>query len=432
MNVYTFITPIVLVLLIAEIIYSIKTKNGMYPFQDTVTNLATGIGNQCVNLAVAFFVYKWYGWLFQFAPWEIPATWYYLLLLLILQDFIFYWFHRTGHTINIFWAAHMPHHSSEELNLSVGIRASFTQRLFQFLFFDWILVLIGFSPEMVYAMAAVHLLLAYWHHTQVIKNLGWFEKYFVTPSHHRVHHGVNPQYIDKNYSEFLIIWDKMFGTFEPEEEEICYGITHPPRTWDPIFINFQYWKQLWDDAVAAPYWWDKIRLWFMPLGWRPRGLRTEEDVRKRIGYTRAEQVKYVSKQFKNIRPYIIVQITLGLAFLMVTINLSLPLTYIQRGILSAGIFAMIVSWGGLLQAKTWALSMEVFRILFMSISLVVILNHAGIAEWTGWTTILTGLLAGLSILYLSFFIKKDQLEDGALVKAQNERPEVMTRAEVVN
>lgn len=409
MNVYAFITPIVLILLVAEIIYSVKAKNGLYPFQDTVTNLATGIGNQCVNLAVAFFVYKWYGWLYQFAPWQIPPTWYFLLLLLLLQDFIFYWFHRIGHTINIFWAAHMPHHSSEELNLSVGIRASFTQRLFQFLFFDWILVLIGFSPEMVYAMAAVHLLLAYWHHTQLIKKMGWVEKYFVTPSHHRVHHGVNPQYIDKNFSEFLIVWDKLFGTFEEEKEEVCYGITHPPRTWDPIFINFQYWKQLWDDALAAPYFWDKIRLWFMPLGWRPRGLPPYE--KKRIGYTRAEQTKYVSKQFKNLRPYMIFQMVLALVFLFLTINLSLPFSYIDRIVMSIGIFMMIISWGGLLQAKAWALSLEVFRLLFMGISLVVILHHAEIAHWTGWTTIMTGLAIGISILYMSFYIKKGQLEE---------------------
>jgi len=408
MNVYTFIAPIVLVLLIAEIIYSVKTKNGLYNFQDTVTNLATGIGNQCVNLAVAFFVYKWYGWLYQFAPWQIPATWYSLLILLLLQDFVFYWFHRLGHTINIFWAAHMPHHSSEELNLSVGIRASFTQRLFQFLFFDWILVLLGYSPEMVYAVAAVHLLLAYWHHTQVIKNLGWFEKYFVTPSHHRVHHGVNPQYLDKNYSEFLIIWDKMFGTFEPEEEEVCYGVTHPPRSWDPIFVNFQYWKQLWDDAVAAPYWWDKIRLWFMPLGWRPRGLETKKGP---VGYTRKEQIKYHSKQFKNISPYIIFQIALGLAYMMITINMSLQISPVDRFVLSAGLFMMIIAWGGLLQGKKWALTLEVLRLLFMAASLVIIFNNTGIAPWTGWTTILTALLTGISIIYLSFYIKKDQLEE---------------------
>lgn len=414
MNVYTFITPIVLILLIAEIVYSVVGNKKLYSFQDTITNLGTGIGNQCVNLAVAFFVFKWYGWIDAQIPWNIEATWYSLIILLLLQDFVFYWFHRMGHTINIFWAAHMPHHSSEELNLSVGIRASFTQRLFQFLFFDWILVVVGFSPEVVYAVAAVHLLLAYWHHTQVIGNLGWFEKYFVTPSHHRVHHGVNPQYIDKNFSEFLIIWDKMFGTYEPEDEEICYGITHPPRTWDPIFVNFQYWKQLWDDAVAAPRIWDKIRLWFMPLGWRPPGIPVEESD-GRIGYTKAEQTKFTSLQFKHVSGYLIAQVVLGLAFLLFTINLKLPFTGGDRLLLTGGIFLMIVAWGGLMQAKKWALSLEIFRILFMAASLVYLFDLRELFAWTDWTTILICVLSGISILYISFVVKKDEYE-GEMMK----------------
>ncbi len=412
MNVYTFITPIVLLLLVAEILYCLKAKNGLYAFQDTITNLGTGIGNQCVNLAVAFFVFKWYGFLYQFAPWQIEVTWYNLFLLLLLQDFVFYWFHRAGHTINIFWAAHMPHHSSEEMNLSVGLRASFTQRLFQFLFFDWILVLIGFAPEMVYAVAAVHLLLAYWHHTQLIQRLGWFEKYFVTPSHHRVHHGVNPQYIDKNFSEFLIVWDKWFGTFEEEVEEVCYGITHPPRTWDPIYVNFQYWKQLWDDAVAAPFWWDKIRLWFMPLGWRPRGIAVEKSDGV-IGYTKAEQVKYTSKQFKNAKPYLIVQVAMGMVFMVVAINMALPLTGIDRLVMSVGLFLMIIAWGGILQARRWAVGLEIFRLLFMAGVLVFVLNKTGIAHWSDWTTIVSALLVGVSILYVSFNFKANVLEGQA-------------------
>ena len=420
MNVYAFITPLVLILLFAEIIFCVVKKNGLYSFQDTITNLGTGIGNQCVNLAVAFFVYKWYGFLFQFAPWEIAPTWYSLIILLLLQDFLFYWFHRTGHTVNIFWAAHMPHHSSEELNLSVGLRASFTQRLFQFLFFDWILVLIGFSPEMVYSMAAFHLFLAFWHHTQLIKSMGWIEKWFVTPSHHRVHHGVNPQYIDKNYSEFLIIWDKMFGTFEPEEEEICYGITHPPRTWDPIFINFQYWKQLWKDCVAAPFWWVKIRMWFMPLGWRPRGLEPY-DTSQPIGYTREHQTKYTSLQWKNTKPYLVAQVVIALLFMYVTINLSFPLEVSDRLLLTAGIFFMIISWGGLLAAKSWSVATEIARILFMSISMIFVLNKSGIAHWSDWTSVVIGLLSGISIMYISFQSRKG-LEGQAYPGDINEVP----------
>jgi sterol desaturase/sphingolipid hydroxylase (fatty acid hydroxylase superfamily) len=405
MNVYAFITPIVVALLLFEIIYSVWARKGVYGFQDTITNLGTGIGNQCVNLAVAFFVFKWYGWLYLFAPWQVPTTWYTMLSLLILSDFIFYWFHRTGHRINIFWAAHMPHHSSEEMNLSVGVRASFTQRIFQFLFFDWVLVLVGFSPEQVYAVAAIHLLLAYWHHTRLIKRMGWFEKLFVAPSHHRVHHGVNPQYIDKNYSEFLIIWDKLFGTYEEEVEEVCYGITHPPRTWDPLYINFQYWRQLVGDAWRTEKGWDKLRIWFMPTGWRPPDLR-DGTVPDRIGHSLAEQTKYTSSGYPRMMGYLIAQVLLGMGYMYVTINMQWPLSAFDRALLSAGLILMITSWGGIMQARPWAVPMEVFRMLFMGGTLILILDKAGILPWTSWLTIFVALASGISLLYFTFQVKR--------------------------
>ncbi|HOY27573.1 MAG TPA: sterol desaturase family protein [Flavobacteriales bacterium] len=405
MNVYAFITPLVIVLLLLEIVYSTVARKGVYNFQDTITNLGTGIGNQCINLAVAFFVYTWYGWLYQFAPWQIPTTWYSMLGLLVISDFVFYWFHRTGHRVNIFWAAHMPHHSSEEMNLSVGLRASFTQRLFQFLFFDWILVLIGFSPEQVYAVAAIHLLLAYWHHTRLIKRMGWFERIFVAPAHHRVHHGVNPQYIDKNYSEFLIIWDKLFGSFEDEDEEVCYGITHPPRTWDPIFINFQYWRQLWSDAWHTRSWWDKLRIWFMPTGWRPSDVSAEPSPTV-LGYSLAEQQKYQSEPFAGMKGYIIAQVMLGLAYMYVTINMALPLSAMDRVVLSVGIFLMITSWGGILQARGWAIGLEIFRLLYMAGTVVFVLHRTGIAAFTGWHTSFVALAAGVSMLYFVYRLRR--------------------------
>lgn len=412
MNVYALLSPLAILLLLLEIVYCVKKKNGYYSFQDTVANLATGIGNQCINLAVLFFVFHFYGWLYNnVAPWKIPATWYSLLILLLLQDFIFYWFHRVGHTINIFWAAHMPHHSSEEMNLSVGLRASFTQRIFQFLFFDWILAVMGYSPEMIYSMAAVHLFLAYWHHTRIIKKMGILEKVFVTPSHHRVHHGVNTQYLDKNFSEFLIIWDKMFGSFEEEKEEVCYGVTHPPRTWDPIYINIQYWKQLWDDAVAADSWWDKIRIWFMPLGWRPKNVG---QAFPRVGYTRDNQVKFSSKQFRNSKPYIIAQVAAGLVYMFITINLTMPLTITERLIMTAGIFMMTIGWGGILRGKKWAVALELFRLLYMLVTLIAILNAHDLAGWIGWQMIASLLFVGASILWMGFFFKPNALEGDAV------------------
>lgn len=419
MNIYAFITPLVLLLLFLEIGYSVYKQNGIYNFQDTITNLGTGIGNQCVNLGVAFFVFKFYGFIYQYIPWKVPNTWYFLLLLLVIQDFVFYWFHRTGHTLHIFWAAHMPHHSSEELNLSVGLRASFTQRIFQFLFFDWVLVVFGFSPEMIYSMAAIHLFIAYWHHTQLINKLGWIEKIFVTPSHHRVHHGVNPEYIDKNFSEFLIIWDRIFGTFAKEEKPVCYGLTHPPRTWDPFYINIQYWKQLIDDAIAAPYLVDKLKIWFMPLTWRPRGLE-QTDLTQRIGYDLEEQTKWTSKQFAFSKPYLIFQLLLGLVFMYFTINQQNGLSVFDRILFSAEIMLMIYSWYGVLEAKPWAVFTEIGRLLLMGTTFVFVLYQHELVSLIGWVSILTLLLVGASLLYISFFFRYGKTEGEAfpLLNAQ--------------
>ena len=153
----------------------------------------------------------------------------------------------------------------------VALRASVTQRFCSFLFF-WPLTLIGFHPLHIYMMSGIHLFIAFLHHTEWIGKLGWFEKYFTTPSHHRVHHGVNQRYLDKNFGEFLIIWDKIFGSFEEEREKVVYGIYDHPRSWNPIRINFHFFIVLWNYARATPFWWDKVRVWFMPAGWRPRGV----------------------------------------------------------------------------------------------------------------------------------------------------------------
>ncbi|GHN01113.1 hypothetical protein WSM22_26020 [Cytophagales bacterium WSM2-2] len=242
--------------------------------------------------------------------------------------------------------------------------------------------------------------------------MGFIEKIFVTPSHHRVHHGVNTQYLDKNFSEFLIIWDRMFGSFEEEKEEVCYGVTHPPRTWDPIFINIQYWKQLWDDAVAAPNWWDKLRIWFMPLGWRPK---TVGENFPRVGYALNDQVKYSSVQFLKTKPYIVAQIAAGLVYMFIAINLKLPLTITDRLVMTTGVFLMTIAWGGLMQAKKWAPALELFRLLYMLITLVGILQMHNMANWFGWQMITGLLFVGASILWMGFFFKQRTLEGPDIV-----------------
>jgi len=271
MNVYAVATPAVLAVVGAEAAWCLYQKNGYYRFDDAMANFGTAIGHQVTNVAVAAFAFTLFTGLRQrwpLADWgETPLT---FAALYLSVDFLFYWFHRMGHAINFLWAAHAPHHSSEELNYTVGLRASVTQRLASFLFY-WPLALVA-RAEVVLPLVGLHLLFQLIPHTRVITRLPrWIESWLNSPAHHRVHHGINPRYLDKNFGGTFIIWDKLFGTYAEETEPVVYGVLRPLDTWSPIEINLQYWKLLWRDAVDARGL-DKLKLWFMPNGWRPAGL----------------------------------------------------------------------------------------------------------------------------------------------------------------
>ncbi len=361
-NIYALITPIVLIMLGMEIAYNYFSKSNQMPFQDSVTNIGTAIGNQLTNLMVMFTVYFTFGWIHEnFAIANIETNWWTFCILLVLFDFLFYWFHRHGHTINILWAAHMPHHSSEEFNLFVGLRASITQRLFSFLYM-WPLAILGFTPEAIYAASAVQLLLAYWHHTKFIPKMGWFETIFNSPSYHRVHHGINEKYLDKNFGEIFIIWDKMFGTCAVEDEPVVYGSLNPVESWNPNKIYFQYWWYLFEDAIYTKSWWDKIRLWFMPLGWRPEDRRGVP--RKRI--SSETLIKFKTEMFKNLKPYLAVHLLLGLLMMYFVIDPKSPFLLSERITLGFFLWLMITAWGGLLEGKSWGRSLESIRLIVMA------------------------------------------------------------------
>ena len=253
-NVYTYITPIALIFIVLEVFFCWFYRKTYISFAEAVANFGTALGNQTVNVLVAIGVYVLYGYLWEnFRIFTIELNWWSFIVLLLGVDFVFYWVHRWGHAINIMWAAHSPHHSAEEMNFFVALRASVTQRLTSFLFF-WVLVIIGFTPFDIYMMAGLHLFIAFLHHTEFVPKL-WrpIELIFTTPSHHRVHHGVNFKYLDKNFGEFLIIWDRIFGSFEEEDEKVVYGIYDHPKSWNPIAINFHFYVILWRLAVKAPF-----------------------------------------------------------------------------------------------------------------------------------------------------------------------------------
>lgn len=365
-NIYTYLTPIALFFVLLEVVACIVYKRDYLSFPEAIANFGTALGNQAINVLIAASVHVVYGYLWDnYRLFTIELNWRSFILLLLGVDFIFYWVHRWGHSINIMWAAHSPHHSAEEMNFMVALRASVTQRFCSFLFF-WPLALIGFQPLHIYMMSGIHLFIAFLHHTEFIDKLGWFEKYFTTPSHHRVHHGVNFVYLNKNFGEFLIIWDKIFGSFAEEKEKVVYGIYDHPKSWNPLRINFHFFIVLWKYAAATPYWWDKARLWFMPAGWRPRGVEPKEMVE----ITSANQVKFRSEMFENSRAYLFAQLAFGVFLMLDVISNLLSWTTTERWIGATLLWWHIINWGGILEAKPWLWISENLRIVTTFVAVV--------------------------------------------------------------
>jgi sterol desaturase/sphingolipid hydroxylase (fatty acid hydroxylase superfamily) len=262
---------------------------GSYKNKDTVRNIdmisslssgMTNVTKEVLGLTIQILAY---GWIVQrVALYHIHATWLTYLVAFISLDFAGYWVHRWSHHINIFWNLHIVHHSSEEFNLACALRQSISVLFNPFSFLLLPAALLGVPPIVIATIAPLHLFAQFWYHTQHIRKMGILEKIVVTPSHHRVHHAINKEYLDKNLAQIFIIWDKLFGTFQEELKETppVYGITRPVRTWNPIKINFQHLWLLMKDAWRTKSWKDKFTLWFKRTGYRPADVAEKYPVYK--------------------------------------------------------------------------------------------------------------------------------------------------------
>lgn len=270
--------PIFIVLIIIEIFFY-KIKKIEYNHIDAMASLFSGMTNtikDVLGLTVVVFSYTFLYNKLSFVEWkEINALTY--ITAFIVMDFGGYWYHRISHTVNYFWNIHIVHHSSEEYNLPCALRQQFAiiTNFLSVLCTGILLAFIGIPKEVYIITAPIHLFMQFWYHTKLINKMGILEKIIVTPSHHRVHHSMNQLYMDKNYSQIFIIWDKLFGTFQEEltSEPCVYGVRRPVRTWNPFLINFQHLWLIIKDAIRTKNWLDKIRVWFMPTGWRPSDMQ---------------------------------------------------------------------------------------------------------------------------------------------------------------
>ena len=275
LTVYTYAVPIIIALILGEAIYSNIKGLNFYKTNDTLGSYGLLAGNVVVSLLTkgSFLLFNIYLYQFRlFTINDLMHVFFVVVLTFVTVDFLYYWFHRFSHRIKFLWAMHMNHHSSEEMNFVVSLRQAWFAPFAKVIFF-MPLPLIGFDPLITVVVGIVSTFWGVIGHTQWINKLGPLEYIFVTPSHHRVHHGSNDQYIDKNFGNLLIIWDKFFGTFEPEREKVVYGITDNVKTFNPIKITFMLWIKMYKDSKSAVGLKEKFLSFFGTLEWKPKKLQ---------------------------------------------------------------------------------------------------------------------------------------------------------------
>ncbi len=276
--------PGFIALIIAEMIYARLTGKAQFEPRDTAASLIMGLGNTVSGVALGGIATAWFVFIEPFAVFDIGWALWAFALCFVLDDFVYYWAHRFAHTVRWWWADHVIHHSSQHYNLSTALRQPWLSPLtLKFIIFGSWLVLIGFPPAMVAFVGALNLVYQFWIHTEAVPKM-WdpIEAVMNTPSHHRVHHATNPRYLDRNYAGVFIIWDRMFGTFEPERaDEPCrYGIVRNLGTYNPIKICLHEWVGIIKDVRSAKSVREVIGYWLGPPGWSPDGSRDSSKILK--------------------------------------------------------------------------------------------------------------------------------------------------------
>ncbi len=262
-------TPVFFALIALELAVGRARGHSNYRLNDAVNSLSLGIMSQVVGLFTRLLAVGIYTAVYSVAAlWQLPADqWWVWALAIAVYDFCYYWNHRLGHESAVFWAAHVVHHQSQEYNLSTALRQTSSGALLGWIFYLPMAVA-GFPPEVFVVAAVVNLLYQYWIHTEQVGRLGWFDRWFGSPSNHRVHHAVNDRYIDRNYGGITMLWDRLFGTFVEEDEKCVYGTRAPLESWDPLWANVEVYADLARKSWAAARWRDKLAIWFMPPGWQ--------------------------------------------------------------------------------------------------------------------------------------------------------------------
>ncbi|MCH5720317.1 sterol desaturase family protein [Niabella hibiscisoli] len=363
--------PAFLGLVLLEKWYAWRKGNDNVRTTDMISSLLSGVTNVTKDVLGLSIVIYGYGWMVErLAVYYVQATWLTYLIAFLALDFSGYVVHRIQHTYNFFWNGHLVHHSSEEFNLACALRQSISGIVKIFAVFLLPAALLGVPEKVIAVVAPLHLFAQFWYHTVHIDKMGFLEKIIVTPSHHRVHHAINPEYLDKNYSQIFIFWDKWFGTFQEElpDKPPVYGITRPVQTWNPIKINFQHLWLLIKDAWHTQNWKDKWRIWLMPTGWRPA------DVAEKYPVYKIEDVYQFNKYETGLNPlmkaWLWIQLAALLLFLSYLFGNITPIGAPGIFIYGLFIFLFVYAFAELIDHNPYAWVWEMLKLLCGSLILL--------------------------------------------------------------
>ena len=382
MNIMLFAIPVFFLLIGIELLFAKIQQKELYRFSDAVTNISCGIVQQVSGVFMKTLTIGLYYLLYQYARlWEMPNVWWSYILLFILIDCLYYWFHRYSHEINAFWGTHVVHHQSEDYNLSVALRQSAFQSLISGVFY-LPLAIMGFDPIPFILINTLQTLYQFWIHTEAIDKMpAWFEYIFNTPSHHRVHHGRNPEYIDKNHGGTLIIFDRMFGTFEAEKAPVVYGVTVPLETWNPIWANFHYYNSL-RKELKNMTWGERLRALVEKPGWRPIRLGGPYQIPE---VERKTTTKYHIETPKGISLYVFFQYILVLLGTVGFLLAAGKNAWAWQTIIMASLIALsVMNLGGLLDQRAWAKPLEYLRLVALPVVLWMMFGHVFFIQNCGY------------------------------------------------
>lgn len=419
MNYILLAIPFFFILIGVEYVLGLIERKKIYRFNDSVNDLSMGIIDQVgsaflATIMFAGYLYIWDNWrLFDmgvYAMWGLAgaAVWVWVACFLA-KDFMYYWAHRMSHEMNIGWATHIAHHQSEEYNLSVALRQGVFQGFF-FNFFYLPLALVGFPPMVYILCSQLNTIYQFWIHTRTIGKLGPLEWVLNTPSHHRVHHGRDPKYIDRNHAGVLIIWDRMFGTFQEEEEEPNYGLVSPLQSWNPVWGQVHYLVRLGKMAKDAPKWSDKLKVWYKPPAWRPDGMPAPEKSSQEL-WEEGKLQKYDTHIPLGLSLYTLFQFVPALLLAIGFLRSAGDMEWLQRAGAAAMIFWALLNFGGIFELRKWVLPSEIARLVVLSATLVAFGGgFYGVPEASGLSVQIGVLIGGaIALVWFTAYHKQFQV-----------------------